>query len=148
MRKGWLVLLPLLLAACAALSGLKPPQVSLSDVSLGQATLFEQRLKLRLRVANPNERELALNGLVFKMEAADRTFAEGLSNQQVVIPALGEGIVEVEASVQTLELLNLLPRLTGSDGKFEYRLKGEALTRDYGRIPFDRTGRMTLPFKR
>lgn len=134
-----------LLAACASLSGMQAPQVSVSEVSLGKVSLTEQRLRLRLRVGNPNSRELALDGLVFRLEVADRLLAQGMGNQPVVIPPLSEGMVDVEASLQTMELLSLLPKIAEGDGQFDYRLKGDAMTRDYGRIPFSRDGRMGLP---
>lgn len=133
------------LAGCASLSGMQPPQVSVSEVSLGKLTLTEQRLRLSLRITNPNSRELALDGLVFRLEAGGRLLAQGVGNQAVVIPALGEGVMEVDASLETFEILSLLPSIAEADGQFEYRLKGDAMTRDFGRLPFSRSGRMGFP---
>lgn len=144
-RLGVAGILLTLLTACAGLSGLKAPEVSVADISLGRATLMEQRLRLKLRIVNPNDTELALEGMTFEFFVADHSFARGVGNQAVVIPRLGEGVVELEGSMQTLDLLRQLPRLVDADGRLPYRIQGEAVTRDYGRVPFQRKGEMALP---
>lgn len=134
-----------MLTACAGLSGLKAPEVSVADIGLGKATLLEQRLRLTLRIVNPNDRELALQGMTFEFFVADRSFARGVGNQAVVIPPLGEGEMQLEAIVQTLDMLRQLPKLADEQGRLPYRIKGEAVTRDYGRVPFERKGEMSFP---
>lgn len=130
----------LVLAGCATLLGLKSPEVTLADIQLADSRLLEQRFRLALRVTNPNERELALEGISFQMEVNGQRFAQGVGATPVVVPKLGDALVTVDGSAQIVALLRQLPRLADAGGKLRYRLRGEVITRDYGRLPFDRSG--------
>ncbi|MDQ8020972.1 MAG: LEA type 2 family protein [Moraxellaceae bacterium] len=130
----------LVLGGCASLLGLKSPEVTLADIQLADSRLLEQRFRLTLRVTNPNDRELALEGVSFQMEVNGQRFAQGVGATPVVVPKLGDALVTVEGSAQIVALLRQLPRLAESGGKLRYRLRGEAITRDFGRLPFDRGG--------
>lgn len=138
--------LVLFAAACASLYGLKAPEVSLSDVTLSGGTLLEQRFKLKLRVLNPNDRDITISGLTFQLDIGDKRFASGATGQTVVLPRLGDTVVEVDATAQMLSLIQQLPKLVNGEGKVPYRVKGDVVTTDYGRIPFDRKGETTLPW--
>jgi LEA14-like dessication related protein len=140
MRK-LLVLVLFVLAGCASLLGLKPPEVALADVRLVEARLLEQRFRLTLRVSNPNDRDIRIDGLRFTMELAGQRFGQGVSGEQVVLKRLSETSVPVEVSAQ---LLNLLGKLKGGDEGLDYRLQGEVITHDYGTLPFTRTGKFRL----
>ena len=65
----WLVLtsLAVVLLAMVGCAGLSPrletPKLSIVGVELLKGELFEQRLRARMRVQNPNDRELAVKGI-------------------------------------------------------------------------------------
>ncbi|NSL55564.1 LEA type 2 family protein [Uliginosibacterium aquaticum] len=140
MRK-WLLCL-LALAACAPVW--QRPQVALMDVRISGGNLFQQKLRLQLRVTNPNALDIGVESLVFEVLVGDSQFASGRSSAPVTIPKRGEGRVDVDADAQVLGLLRRLPELTGGDGKLHYRLKGEAQIKGYGRTPFDQPGELDV----
>ena len=132
----------LLLAGCA--SSWQKPDISLVDVQLAGGALFEQRLKLKLRVYNPNDREIPIEALHFQFLAGDKRFASGQSSHPVLIPGQGEALVEMDASMQLAGLVRYLPELTRGDGKLHYRLRGNAEVKGYGQVPFDHPGEFDL----
>src|SRR5688572_13245526 len=86
----------LLMCTLLALSGcssfvpkLEAPELSIVNVQLVSSTMWEQTLKVRMRVQNPNDRVLPVKGLSYKLEVADQDLAEGVSAAAFTVPALG-----------------------------------------------------------
>ncbi|MCL2658284.1 MAG: LEA type 2 family protein [Betaproteobacteria bacterium] len=136
--------LPLFLSACALMAlGLEKPEVRVVGLDLQDATLFEQTIRMKLRVTNPNAQDVAIDGMRFAVEINGQEFAKGMTGESVVLPRLGDAIVTVDARTSLIELLRQLPKLKDSNGKFAYRVYGDIVTRDYGRLPFDRKGELS-----
>jgi LEA14-like dessication related protein len=92
MRRCFALLAVAFLSACAGLAGLaQKPEVSVAGLNLVQFGLFEQRFALKLRIQNPNDVELPINGLNFEIEINGQPFIKGLSDKSVTIPRFGEG---------------------------------------------------------
>jgi len=141
------LLFALLLAGCAGLtSDLEPPEVSLAGLGLSRPGLFEQELRLDLRVRNPNDFAIGVERVRFALELNDREFAQGRTSQGFDLPALGETVVPVTVGVPTNDLLDRLMEV-GSERRIEYRLSGEAELDSllFGSVPFERDGSLTLP---
>ncbi len=135
------------LAGCAGLgTKLETPRVSFVGLKPLEASLFEQKLEVRLRVQNPNDRELPVNGLNVDVELAGEPFAHGVSAREFTVPA--NGVAEFDMIV-TANAATALIRILGGDRRsreaIPYRLKGKLSTRlgILRSIPFDETG--TLP---
>lgn len=135
------------LAACAGIPrNLQTPEVSFVGVRAVDASLFEQRLEVRLRVRNPNDIALPVTGLDVDMELADEPFAHGVSAREFTVPALGEAefdmLVTANAAAALLKIAGGNRQLREEIG---YRLKGKLSTRLglLRSIPFNETG--TLP---
>ncbi len=131
------------LAGCAGLfQHMEAPQVSLADVRLREATLFEQRFVLFLRVQNPNTFVIPVQGLQYTLDLAGEPFAQGLANQPVDIPAMGSTIIEVEAVSTTVALVRQLQRLGAGNpaDKLIYRVRGVLRVAGRPRLPFDYQG--------
>lgn len=95
-RLGWAGLV-LLLAGCAGLTGpLEPPNVSLVDLRILDAGLFEQRYGLKLRLQNPNPLPMPITGMEYKVNLNDVDFGRGVSGAPTTVPAYGESVIEVE----------------------------------------------------
>lgn len=120
------------------------PEFSLVDVQLAGGTVFEQKLKLKLRVINPNDRDIPVENVRFSFVVAGKRFANGFSSAPVVIPRQGEAVVELEASMQILSLLSTLSTAKGDDGKLHYRLQGDVQVQEHGVVPFDHPGVLDL----
>ncbi len=144
-----LALFAVLLWGCAGAGlgsrDLEPPEVTLADISFRGAGLLEQRLGLVLRLRNPNNVDLPLDGLNVRLEIGGEPFATGLSNENVTIPALTEETVTVEAVSATADLVNQLRAVTGFED-LEYTIAGTAFLRgeDRRQLPFEREGTVRL----
>jgi LEA14-like dessication related protein len=135
---------PALLAACAY-SHLQQPELSVVDVDLLKADLFQQELRVRMRVRNPNDVDLRVRSIVYAVELAGRAFAHGESTGDFVIPAKGEAAFDVSATANAAgALLRLLT--SGDQGNPEYRISGEVRLSSslLRRLPFEHTGTLQL----
>lgn len=138
----WL-LLPL--AACASLDEAVPPEVSLSNVRLVGGGLLDQELLVDLRIRNPNNFELPLDGLSFKLELNGQPFADGFTNEAVTVPRLGEAKLPVTASINLIDLVQQMLAL-GRRGDLTYRIDGLAYLRGLTErtVPYEKSGRLRL----
>lgn len=133
------------LGGCAGLRlGMQKPEVSVANIRLLDGNLLEQRFLLTLRVMNPNTSEIAIEGLTFKVDLNGQPFAKGVGNQAVVVPRLGEAMVEVTATTGLGGLLRQLKAFKGRE-KVDYRISGRLVTGNFGGIDFDQTGEVELP---
>lgn len=132
-------------SACAGVAArMEPPEVSLSDIRLVEATPLEQRYLFTLRIRNPNQRSLRVEGLQFDLSINQRSFASGVSNAHVTVPAFGEERVEVSATSTLLGLLRQLQEL-GRAETLRYRLKGRIASPDvHAPLDFERHGEISL----
>jgi LEA14-like dessication related protein len=147
MRLVRAVLGALVVAGCSALpTNLKTPEVSFVSLRSMDASVFEQRLEVRMKVHNPNDVDLPVNGLEVDVELADEPFARGVSSRAFVVPAGGEA--EFDMTV-TANAATALLKIAGADRKtdaIDYRLKGTLSTKLglLRTIPFEESGSMTI----
>jgi LEA14-like dessication related protein len=148
--RSWLVLIvALALGGCSLLiPKLERPRLSIVNVQVLKTDLWEQRLKVRMRVQNPNDRTLPIKGLSYTLDIAGEEMAHGVSGASFVVPALGEA--EFDMNV-TANMASTLIKLLGRGGdpmrdKVEYRIKGKvSLSEGFLRsIPFEETGTFAL----
>jgi LEA14-like dessication related protein len=136
----------ILLASCSLTPKLQAPRMSLVQVSMTSADIFNQQFVVRMHVQNPNDRDIPVNGLDYKLFLEGDSFAEGVSNNPFVIPAQGE--TEFDLPVRTnfvSSLGRLVSRLQGRK-QVQYVLEGKVLT-DIGmfnKIPFSERGSVDL----
>jgi len=130
---------------CATPSDVIPPKVNLAGLVPVGGTLFEQRFRVDLRVSNPNDFAIPLDGLSFDMALNGAHFATGLSNQSVTIPRLGSEVVEIEAVAGSVDLFRNL-MIVAQQGRLDYQIKGTALIGGVVQdtVPFEREGRLSL----
>ena len=139
------------LAGCAAIpTHLKTPEVSFVNLRAVDASVFEQRLEVRLKVRNPNDVELPVRGIDYKLFLMGDQFAEGMTNEPFVLPALGEAEFDMTVTTNFVSSFGrLISRMGG--GKLEdvdYELAGTLMV-DKGmvrKIPFNKRG--TVDFSR
>jgi LEA14-like dessication related protein len=127
----------------------EPLQVRVSNVVPLQATLFEQRFLISLRIGNPNDSDLELTGLTVSLELNGHDFLEGLSNQHVTVPRLGYADMEVEGSTTLLGLVRQVWALEGRDA-IDYSLSGRAYVEGapFGSVSYNREGRLRFAPRR
>jgi LEA14-like dessication related protein len=138
----------LLLGGCALTPRLIPPTLTVVDVQLQGSDLWEQHLKVRMHVQNPNDRALPIKGLEYTLQVEGQQFASGESAASFIVPARGEAEFDMNVTTNLAgTLLKLLAR--GSDTLSQsvaYRLTGkvslsEGLLRS---LPFDERGEFKL----
>jgi len=147
-RPGVPVLVALVLAACVLAPKFQAPKLSVVAVQLVGSDLWEQHLKVRMHVQNPNDRELPVKGLEYTLEVDGQTFATGNSAAAFVVPAMGEA--EFDMNVTT-NLAGTLLKLLGHGSQaleqgIPYRMTGKvSLSSGLMRsIPFDERGTFKL----
>lgn len=143
-RRMAAVLAATMVASCATGNVDLPPEVSLADLRPEQAGLFEQRVTATLRIRNPNDGALPIDGYRFTLELNGQPFASGFSDRKVTVPRLSEATTEAAAVVSTLDLMRQIIAAPVQGG-FAYRLTGIAFV-DSGAgrkpMPFEQTGRL------
>jgi LEA14-like dessication related protein len=148
MRAFWMLIAALALTGCAfLLPKLETPRLSIVKVDVLKSDLWEQRLKVRMRVQNPNDRVLPIKGLSYTLDVAGEEMAHGVSGASFIVPALGEAEFDMNVTANmATALLKLLGRGDAARDKVDYRIKGkvslsEGILRS---IPFEETGTFSL----
>jgi LEA14-like dessication related protein len=147
MRRWWIATCGLWLAGCAgAFSQVEPPEVSLAGLAFEQPGLFEQRLRLDLRLRNPNDFPLDVERVLFDLEVNDQQLGKAWTSQGFDVPAFGEAVIPVTMVVPTSDLIEQIMQFSMTQ-RLDYRLKGEAKLSNatFGTVPFDQDGNFTLP---
>jgi LEA14-like dessication related protein len=133
------LLIALIWSGCASwmMKG-EPPEVLVTNVTPLEASAFEQRLQVDLRIRNPNDFDLAVTGIDFRLDLNGNRLARGLGNKELVVPRLSDALTSVETSTSTLQVVRQLLSFSG-DQSLTYRLTGVVHTKE-GRLPFDNSG--------
>jgi LEA14-like dessication related protein len=136
----------LLLAGCGGVASLQAPELDVVDVKLLGGDLSGQQLRVRMRVTNPNDRELPVKGITYRMEVGGEQFASGESVASFLVPALGSTDFDMSMNA---DMAGALFRLLGSGRKLDdvdYRLSGKvSLSSGMLRsVPFDKKGSFKL----
>jgi LEA14-like dessication related protein len=149
-RGAWLApligSLLLFTAGCASQFKFEAPKLSVVSMKVQSADIFSQRLQVRMRVQNPNDRELPVKGISYRIEVNDSELAQGLADAPFVVPAMGEAEFDVQVTANLASALSQLLSRRGSSDTIEYRLVGNvALSSGFLRhIPFDEHGSVKL----
>jgi len=145
------ILVPLIvvcLTACATVPrDIEPLKFSIANIVPKDVAVFEQRFDVQLRIQNPNDQELGINGLRCDIEFNDKEFGSGMSGQQVTIPRFGSEVVNVEVITGLSSFIRQFQELNKSGaGKLRYRLKGTmfVVAPKSFKLPFDEQGDVDL----
>ena len=136
-----------MLAACSTLNPYREPlRVNLVAIQPLDMTLLEQRYALRVRIQNPNESELAVNGVSFDLELNGQDFAHGVSADPFLVPGFGEQVVTVNVVSTLFAVVRQVQELqAGQLTSLQYRLSGRlSLAKGLARVPFERTGELDI----
>lgn len=146
---GAVAVLATLVAGCASLAPkLETPKLSLMGIRMQEASLFEQRFEVRLRVRNPNDLDLPVRGLDLEFELGGEQFATGVSAREFTVPALGEAEFDMlVTSNAATAILNLVRAGEGRRESVDYRIRGKLRTKLglLRTVPFEEKG--TLPLR-
>ena len=136
-----------LITACGSLVPvLTPPEITVAKFQVVDVQLLEQQYALTLRVQNPNNFPLPIQGLSYKLSIQGVPFAHGVSRQSVWIDAYGEALIEVSLVSGTLNMIRQMSALQTNKGQpIEYLLTGQIGLEDrLTSIPFEKRGALNL----
>ena len=124
MSRILIALLALGLCGCSLfVPKLEKPTLSVVDVQLLKGDLWHQELKVRMRVQNPNDRQLPVKGLSYELDVDGQQFAHGMSGDSFVVPAHGEAEFDLSVSAN---MASLLVKMLGQGGdSLDYQLTGK-----------------------
>lgn len=139
-----LALSGLAMAGCVGFGPqIESPEVFVVDLQPLQGGNFEQRFRIDLRVQNPNDFDLEIDGLDFDLDLNGVRLTRGLSNEAVTIPRLGEAIVPVAATTTVFDLVRQVVNAATLEG-MEYEVRGRMFLSNppRGPVEFHRSGKI------
>ncbi len=143
----FLTMMALVLSGCAGMmTQAERPEVSLTNITLVESNLLEQRYRVQLRVQNPNNFDLPIDGLQMRLELNNQPFVTAVSASPVNVPRFGSALVEVDAVSTLAGLLQQLKGITAKKVEIvNYKLSGKAhLSGRSIALPFSQEGEINL----
>lgn len=142
-------------AGCASLSpSFEKPKVSLADIQVQEIKTLETAFLIQLRIMNPNDNPLDIQGLSCDVELDGRKFASGLQGAQQTIPAYGSILVPMEVYASVLDMFSSVIGMIQSANQpnsqhkaMNYKLIGKVRVSSGGfsrNIPFESEGELKL----
>jgi len=143
-----LAMLGVELTACAGLhQSMERPRINIANVRPREIKLFEQVFDLELRILNPNDAPLPIDGLAFDLEVNEKRFATGVSSDSVTVDRFGSAVVHVQAVTTFWGFLRQVADLQQTrTPRVTYRIKGIVYSgTPRVKIPFEDSGEFTIP---
>ncbi|HSE59620.1 MAG TPA: LEA type 2 family protein [Nitrospiraceae bacterium] len=122
------------------------PKFGIANIAPKDVAIFEQRFDVQLRIQNPNNFDLGINGIRFEIDLNEKEFGNGMSGQSLTIPRFGSEVLTAEVITGIGSFLRQMQGMSSSATKLRYRLKGKAFAEAPSRftIPFDESGEVDL----
>ncbi|MCK5924734.1 MAG: LEA type 2 family protein [Methylococcales bacterium] len=112
------------------------PKVNLENFQLIKLGLSKQVYRLRLHIKNPNSFPLPIQNLNYQLFINNKSFAKGLSNKAVTIPALGDGYLETDVSSNLADVIEEWGQwFSFAKQSLDYKIKGSIGVTSFA-IPF------------
>ncbi|GLU39727.1 MULTISPECIES: LEA type 2 family protein [Pseudomonas] len=93
------------LGACASLFGNDPLKIDLVGLEPLAGQGMEARFAVKLRVQNPNDRDIDYDGVALDLSINGRPLASGVSDQRGQVPRFGEAVLSVPVSISAFRLV-------------------------------------------
>ena len=137
------------LCACSMTPKLQTPRLTIVNVAMLSADMFDQQFLVHMNVQNPNDRQLAIKGIEYQLFLEGDGFAEGAS-QSILLPANGE--TEFDLTVRTNFVSSIGRLLTRLNGKqtVNYVIEGKVMLQSgmLRNIPFRESGEVSIKLKK
>jgi LEA14-like dessication related protein len=130
---------------CATTSD--PMNVTVAGIEPLKGEGLEVRMLVKLRIQNPNDKEISYTGASTKIDVMGRTFATCVSDATGTVPRFGEAVVEVPVTVSVLRMvMHALGMLDGKPiDKVQYSMSGKLQTGALSAKRFRAAGVLELP---
>jgi LEA14-like dessication related protein len=141
----------LLLGCAAPGKRIEPPRVSLTQIEVESATVFEMVMAVTLRVINSNEIPLTLKGADVSLELNGKDFAQGVSQIEMTLPAYGTALVPMTLYSSMIDMIKGVLKLK-DDNTLRYRVHGNVRIEGGflmpSSLPFSSTGEIPMEGRR
>ncbi len=146
-RRLALLALPVLLAGCAALQGGEFPKVSIAGFESLSSEGMELRFMVKLRVQNPRDAALDIDGVSLDLAVRGMGLASGVSPVKASVPRFGETVIAVPVTVPATAVLRQAWSLVGGPElrRIEFELSGRLASGPFGGHRFDSRGELDWP---
>lgn len=129
--------LVLVLSGCASLLDIEKPTVTLAGFRMVRGSILEQEFAARLRVGNPNDFPIELDGLAVTMLLNDKPFARGMTAEPLQVKRMETGSLDLTLHTTTLDMVRQIQGLENASG-LDYALEGHVW------VKTPRTGRIKV----
>jgi LEA14-like dessication related protein len=140
-KPGFSFFVCLLMLSCKGTPAPAPPVFlepvfSISSITILQADLINTRLKVQVRVDNPNVFPIALSSFEYKLYGGGRFWADGKETQVLTIPAAGSGEKDLYLIMNFTNMhRDVLDQIIAMK-KVQYRFTGTAIIKtDIEQLP-------------
>jgi len=117
------LLLAGLLAGCASMGG-EPPQVTLSNLEIVDATMFETTFKATVRITNVRPDPIQAKGMAIKLYLGGIKIGTGTSPEVLEVPALGSATTVLTIHVNNVAVLTRIKPILDTR-VVDYAMKGK-----------------------
>lgn len=142
----------LLLAGCAtvgAIAHMQDPTVNVTGLKLLSTTLSGADVMVQFQVDNPNDVDLALDGIGYKLRLNGQPLLDGQYDQRTEIAASGRTAVDLPVTIKFADLYRVISSLQGAKNptytldaelRFAVPVLGEVTVpvTKTGKVPVDR----------
>lgn len=145
----FLLLVTLLMSACAGVTSFERPALSIADLKPTKFARDGQVFTLKLKVDNPNMVALPIEGLDYALNLAGYEVASGVSNKASRIPARGSGFVEIDIKANVIEIFPQIAKtIMSGERNLSYGVKGSVKLDSIfvKEVPFDQKGEIPFNF--
>ncbi len=140
----FLIALATMLSGCAFSPLADPPRFNLTNIQVQQIGLIEQSFLLTLKIQNPNDKPLNIQGMSFDLDLNGDAFASGVSNQAVYVAGFSEATVDVNVSSSLGGIMDQFQNILQSKS-LRYLLKGKMKLEGISfTVPFKQSGEVAL----
>lgn len=121
-----------LLCSCASLHKREGLQVSLVNMSVAEASLWETAVIFTVRIQNEMPEPITVDGAVHKIYLNSTYVGEGLSNERLEIPRLSSATQSVTVHLRNVSMLSKLRDIIDQQA-VDYRMSSLLYTLSEGR---------------
>ena len=135
------------LTGCSTMGSLEPLDVTLTNISVPEITVFETTLIAKLRITNPNPDALTIDGGSFKLYIEDKKIGSGTTAETFTVDRLDSTVVDAIFHINNASALLRLKDIFAGDSEVSYGVRGSLFTQgNFGtkKIKVEKMGRIDL----
>lgn len=122
------LLLSFVLAGCSTYGSLEPLEVTLTNISIPEITVFETTLVAKLRITNPNPESFTIDGASFKLYLEDKKVGTGTASETFSVDRLDSTVVDAIFHINNASALLRLKDIFAGEKEISYGIRGSLFT--------------------